>query len=99
MVNLGDVLNRLAQLDNAHKSKKLEPNPFNGSAAEDVSDFIVRLGLNSELSNLATDKKLLTFFLLCRGLVKFWLDGLTDADKQTYQDYRARSRAKFVVKR
>ena len=96
MANLGDVMNRLAQLDNAHKSKNLEPNPFYGSAAEDAGDFLARFELYSELNNLAADKKLLTFFLLCRGLAKVWLDGLADADKQTYQALRARFREKFV---
>ena len=95
MANLGDVMNRLAQLDNAHKSKNLEPNPFYGSVAEDASDFIVRFELYSELNNLAADKRLLTFFL-CRGLAKVWLDGLADADKQTYQALRARFREKLV---
>ena len=96
MANLGDVMNRLAQLDNAHKSKNLEPDPFYGSAAEDAGDFIVRLELYSELNNLAADKRLLTFFLLCRGFAKVWLDGLADADKQTYQALKARFREKFV---
>ena len=70
-------------MDN-RKMNAFQPTVFSGQSSESAQDFLQHFENYAKLSNLKEEDKVTIFQLLLKGLAKCWFQGLTTADKGTF---------------
>ena len=80
----------------SRKVSAFQPTPFSGLSHESAQEFLNQLENYAKLSDLDDDEKIVVFNLLLRGLAKFWFEGLSVQDKQTFDAIKTRFKDTYL---
>ena len=89
-------LEKMLKIMDSRKVSAFQPTPFSGLSHESAQEFLNQFENYAKLSDLDDDEKIVVFNLLLRGLAKFWFEGLSVQDKQTFDAIKTRFKDTYL---
>ena len=89
-------LEKMLKIMDSRKVSAFQPTPFSGLSHESAQEFLNQFENYAKLSDLDDDEKIVVFNLLLRGLAKFWFEGLSTQDKQTFDTIKTRFKDTYL---
>ena len=89
-------LEKMLKIMDSRKVSAFQPTPFSGLSHESAQEFLNQFENYAKLSDLDDNEKIVVFNLLLRGLAKFWFEGLSAQDKQTFDAIKTRFKDTYL---
>ena len=89
-------LEKMLKIMGSRKVSAFQPTPFSGLSHESAQEFLNQFENYAKLSDLDDNEKIVVFNLLLRGLAKFWFEGLSAQDKQTFDAIKTRFKDTYL---
>ena len=83
-------LEKMLKIMDCRKVSAFQPTPFSGLSHESAQEFLNQFENYAKLLDLDDGEKIVVFNLLLRRLAKFWFEGLSAQDKQTFDAIKIR---------